>query len=532
MERERYRMNDLVLDVDSASLHRDTTEISLPALSFDLLVALARSAPKMLSADELIAQVWDGVAVADETLTQRVALLRRALGDSAKNPRYVRSIRGRGYALVPSVVPFEDEAPLRGGRRSAWVASAIVGILLLVTIGVATRRRAVDGPARTTTTSSTTVEEMVARADEYLARHQEEDNDRAVALYTKVLEAEADNLDALVGLSLGLSQRVTKFNRPATESDRALILADRALLLAPNLAAAHRARAAVLGSRGRVSGALEAYQQAAALDPEEVAASASAAYLMWIQGRLAEALETNLSVVGAADRLAYLHLQIASTLATLDFEPAAVVWFEKAQQLRSESIFTASTFAWLRLRQGRVSGAEELVRNALGQGVRNPELHMILGHIAQLRGEREQAKDHYQKALALNPKRSYAAIRLLVLERQAYFENEETITQKYRQTVESLHAARVAGDEWPGVAIDETLLHAAFGSVTEALITLDAAIDLGYRDADWLLLDPMLVTLRKNPAFFTRVERIRLAVASEREKVLRADWLPPDLLRP
>ena len=538
MERERYRVDDLVVDVDSARVHRGNNEVPLPGLSMDLLVELARSAPKMVSADELILRVWKGVAVADETLTQRVALLRRALGDSAKNPRYVRSIRGRGYILAATVVPLAEEAPppssvlptgVPAPNPWAWrvlAGAAVLGLLLLLAALQFSRRTA--EPLRT---AAPTAEELLLRAEDYLARHQERDNERAVALYRRVLARKTDHVDALVGLSLALSQRVTKFNHPLAGVDEALTLANRALTLAPNSASAHRARAAALGSHARVREALAAYQRAAALDPEMVAAVASEAYLLWVQGRLAEALETNLSVADSADVLPYLDLQMASTLASLGFEPAAVVWFEKAMELRSESVFAGSTFAMLRLRQGRFADAEQLVHQAQVAGVRQPELPLILGHISLLRGRDHEAEGHYSEALALNPTHSQAKTRLLILKTQTG-DPPSRLIPRYEQAIEELRRAREAGDEWPTVAIDEALLHTAFGKPEAALQALDAAIDLGYREADWLLLDPMLAPLRDHPAFFSRIEQIRLAVASEREKVLQAAWLPPHLLRP
>jgi DNA-binding winged helix-turn-helix (wHTH) protein len=100
--RERYRFADLRLDIPAALLTRaDGEVVPLPLLSFELLVALVRRAPDVVSADELIGTVWAGLAVSDETLTQRVALLRRALGDDARQPRYLRAVRGHGYQLIP-----------------------------------------------------------------------------------------------------------------------------------------------------------------------------------------------------------------------------------------------------------------------------------------------------------------------------------------------------------------------------------------------------------------------------------------------
>jgi TolB-like protein/DNA-binding winged helix-turn-helix (wHTH) protein/thioredoxin-like negative regulator of GroEL len=77
----------------------------MPTLSFDLLVALVRAAPGLLTYDQLMERVWAGVVVNPETVTQRVKLVRDALGDDSHEPRYIARVRSRGYRIVPPVVP-------------------------------------------------------------------------------------------------------------------------------------------------------------------------------------------------------------------------------------------------------------------------------------------------------------------------------------------------------------------------------------------------------------------------------------------
>src|SRR5688572_30283257 len=83
--------------------------IELPKLSFDLLLALVRSAPDVVSIDALLTRVWPGVVVSPETVVQRVKMLREALNDRAAEPRYIIALRMRGYRLVAEVS--KTEAP-------------------------------------------------------------------------------------------------------------------------------------------------------------------------------------------------------------------------------------------------------------------------------------------------------------------------------------------------------------------------------------------------------------------------------------
>jgi DNA-binding winged helix-turn-helix (wHTH) protein len=121
-ELEVYEISDLVIDLARQRVTRADAEIALPKLSFDLLLVLMRAAPAVLSNNELMAQVWPGLVVSPETVSQRVKLLRDALGDDPRAPRYIAGLRGRGYRLIPEVRSVE-EAPPRLSRQPSPVQS-------------------------------------------------------------------------------------------------------------------------------------------------------------------------------------------------------------------------------------------------------------------------------------------------------------------------------------------------------------------------------------------------------------------------
>jgi len=525
MPRERYRIADLTVDVDAVAVTRDGEpgkQVPLPGLSFDLLVALARRAPSVVTADDLITAVWAGTAVSDETLTQRVALLRRALGDDAKNPRYVRAVRGRGYQLAAAVTALADSmpAPRRLRKTGPAVLATVVAALLAlgITLFVVLLHRRTQ-PATTNLAASPSVQELLERAGSYLRRHQEPNNELAIELYQRALHREPDNPQALAGLSLALGQRATKFNRHGGESDQAVALAQHALARDPRLGLAHHALALAFDSKGQVSKALAGYLRAADLEPEPSAALASAANLLQVQGHLAAALETNLRAAqGKGETPIYLEVQMGATLAALGDDQAAAVWFERALELRPDNVFAAAAYARMRLSQNRPREADEIAAQAIRRGIRRPELAAIRGDVALLGGEDRKAKAFYQEALSIAPGFSEAETRLLLLDHREAGAVRPDLETRYRAALAGLRQGRAEGDEWPGGALNEALLATGFGDHAAALHALDIAIDLGARDADWLLLDPMLAGLRKEPAFTGRIERIRGLVAAERQR--------------
>jgi TolB-like protein/DNA-binding winged helix-turn-helix (wHTH) protein len=106
----KYRVGDLTIDTGTQVVSRDGAPIALPKLSYDLLLVLVRAAPNLLSLDELMRLVWPGIVVSPETVSQRIKLLRDALGDNPHEPRYIAGLRGRGYQLIAAVKEPETES--------------------------------------------------------------------------------------------------------------------------------------------------------------------------------------------------------------------------------------------------------------------------------------------------------------------------------------------------------------------------------------------------------------------------------------
>jgi TolB-like protein/DNA-binding winged helix-turn-helix (wHTH) protein/Tfp pilus assembly protein PilF len=128
----RLRVDDLAVDLERRSVRRGAELLDIPDRSFRLLEALIRHAPELVSKDQLIAEVWDDAVVSDETLAQRVRLLRQSLGDDSRNPRYIGSVRGRGYRLIARMGE-TGATPAKRRRGTIWfiaAAALLVGIAL------------------------------------------------------------------------------------------------------------------------------------------------------------------------------------------------------------------------------------------------------------------------------------------------------------------------------------------------------------------------------------------------------------------
>jgi DNA-binding winged helix-turn-helix (wHTH) protein len=105
--RSGFRLENWLVEPELDRISRGGEPVHLQPLEMDLLVLLAARAGRVIAPRNLIDAVWEGRIVAESALSRTVAGLRRALGDDAREPRYVETIPRRGYRLVGKVTALE-----------------------------------------------------------------------------------------------------------------------------------------------------------------------------------------------------------------------------------------------------------------------------------------------------------------------------------------------------------------------------------------------------------------------------------------
>jgi DNA-binding winged helix-turn-helix (wHTH) protein len=291
--RPRYRLDDLLIDVACQRVERDGKVLEVAGLSFRLLHYLLQQAQRVVGFDELMAQVWAPAVVNEETLTQRVRLLRQALCEDGRNPRYLRSVRGQGYQLcaAPELLPPVPAAASRRARPVRAIGWAVAVLAVVLASGLSWQVW-LRPPVATAMPSSP----LLQRAAYYAGIGQQDDNERAIGLYQQRLRQAPDDNLALVGLSRAYSARVCLFNADPAWAVRAEALARQVIAAQPDAAGGHAALAYSQDCRGQVAAALAGYEQALQRNPADDATRASAAYLYQRKGQLAQALAANLAV--------------------------------------------------------------------------------------------------------------------------------------------------------------------------------------------------------------------------------------------
>ena len=100
----RLRFADFDLDTEGRSLLRGEHSVALEPRAFDLLAYLVRNADRTVAKAELLRAVWPSVRVTDASVDQAIRSVRRALGDDARAPRFVRTIPRRGVQFIAPVM--------------------------------------------------------------------------------------------------------------------------------------------------------------------------------------------------------------------------------------------------------------------------------------------------------------------------------------------------------------------------------------------------------------------------------------------
>jgi DNA-binding winged helix-turn-helix (wHTH) protein/TolB-like protein/Tfp pilus assembly protein PilF len=128
--RSGLRIGEWLADPTTHELRRAGDRLRIEPKAMEVLVALAARAGEVVSREALLAEVWPGVVVGDEALTQCIIKLRRALGDNPKQPAYIETISKRGYRLIAPLGGEPAPLPIRNRRRGLWGVVAVVAALV------------------------------------------------------------------------------------------------------------------------------------------------------------------------------------------------------------------------------------------------------------------------------------------------------------------------------------------------------------------------------------------------------------------
>ena len=155
-----YEFGPFVLDTAQQRLTRGETVVQLTPKTYDTLLVLVENHGRLLTKDELMKAVWPDSFVDESNLTQQVSMIRRALGETGGERRYIATIAGRGYRFEAPVTQTVKEQPVENlaepepttavpPQRGPLMIPALAFVLMgLLGLGYLLYQRAQPGPER------------------------------------------------------------------------------------------------------------------------------------------------------------------------------------------------------------------------------------------------------------------------------------------------------------------------------------------------------------------------------------------------
>jgi DNA-binding winged helix-turn-helix (wHTH) protein/tetratricopeptide (TPR) repeat protein len=485
---ERYRVCDLLVEVDTRRVLRGGEEVHLTELSFDVLVVLLRRAPGVVSKRQLMNEVWQGLVVEPDTVKKRITLLRESLADGERQDPLIRVVRGRGYAISTLVERLDANSPHQGKN---WRHSlTVLGVLALFALGLTlavvmlsrddASEQSTDftaKPAATTVGTGAPVAEtdpFIDHADidplAYQAYLEGRMLRRTVNGLAKAITALERAIDIEPGFAaayaeLGLCKLTSSgrgmIDHRQSELDAARKLTKRALELDSQLPLAYAAASAVASVDWNWLGAETLLQKGLSISPDDE-------YLLAYQSRMA-------SIRG--------DLEIAITLGLPLVEH------------RVTDGGLHHTMGGHYYRAGRYREAIDSYRHALRLSPGRPDTHMAIGRIRAIQGDPDAAL----REMALEPHPDCQLYGFVIAHTTA---GNESVANGMLEKLISVGAKR-----W---AYRIGALHAYRGDIDKAFGSLDLAYAL--RDSGLIKIktDPLLDSIRDDPRYVELLVRMKL----------------------
>jgi len=516
----RYIIDDLTLDIQRGELYRATNVIALPKLSYDLLLALAESSPALLSQAELMQKVWPERVIGDETLKQRVKLLRKTLGDNASSPKYIEAVRGRGYRLLPEVtceciikrppavmldLTANDLFPNLSVKHfpRIWQKLSFVGFALLIMLMVSiimsrffyplptslekakTALNQQQGSAvneAATYLPKTKAEKYYQKGKEYYQRYRAQDNEIAIDFFNKAINELASFSDAYAGLSQAYSQKYFQFKGDEQDKKQAIDNAYLAITYGGDSVEAFKALGNAYYVSGWLSRSINVHLRAFEKDKSNAEVATNLGFIYSEQGNFKLALDWHKKAYQLDGSYPVAALHTAITLQRIGAFDLAEKWFEKTLNLQPDYMLAIYHRAQSLIEQEQYQRAQTVLTSALN---RYPQQVLLLEALADcyyFQGQLIEAQKQYRALSLLSTynqiNRAYVLSLILDNEPLNKKENDAKITE----ATNHLKSLLAAGYEKPQTSFLLAQIYAFQQETQHALRYIVQAIEQGHKN--------------------------------------------------
>ncbi len=315
-ETDRFQLGEWTLCTRSNRLIRGNEVIDLEHRLVVLLQFFIAHPDQLLSKESLLANIWSGRVVNDDSLAVAVSHLRKALGDDARAPRFIKTIPGRGYVWIGGAAAAgNQQAASTAWPRWIYVVPVLLGVAgLVIWYALSPPREQAPLPvsgevlaqaeARLTNTDPEQWRLAIRELRHWLVQHPDTAEAYGLIVRAKLRLLEGQGLDSSCDELLGLIERSLQL-----QPDQPLVLMEQGNLL--------------FWCRHGQEGAEASYRRAMSLAPEDARIPMQYAQLLLAQGRFEESLA---------------QMELSRRLNPLNYSMPLVVWILQMQRRDEQAL--------------------------------------------------------------------------------------------------------------------------------------------------------------------------------------------------
>ena len=501
----KYRLDDLQIDLIAERVYRGSDELKVSGLNFKLLAFLLKHDVEVVTFDQIIEGVWSPTQVNNETIAQRVRLLRVALNPTGEFSQYIRSVRGSGYQLCsqPELL-LPAKTRLTPSLKLYHLAGAFFLLLSLIFIGVFFTSSEDSSPL-------TTYQKRLERAQHYLNQGEKADIERALTLLELIQLDGSNDPDWLLAKSFALSASVCRYGADAVLALEAETLSKRALSLDDTATHAFFTLGFSHDCRGHTRQAISYYKQAIerASDPERVNTSALA-YLLGETGAIAESLALHKALENLQVREDFLYLQLGRNYELLQYHELAAGYYQLSFELYPDNVFSNVALPFYLFKQGKFEQSR-VIMDVAKQRPHHADFYVLQAEHDLLAGDSSAALESLQQAISLQPNNNYYQTLRVILTvplDSDYLEKRASEIESYSGLEDNAYAA-----------LELALVYSTLGHTQKAEQMLVHAIKVGYLDSLLLERSRLFSSLRDLPDFKNTSRLLDQLVVAQRENV-------------
>ena len=523
------KIQELEVNESTAKVTLSGAPVELPKLSFMLLLTLIRHAPSVVTHEQLINEVWKNKVVSDDTISQRIKLLRQALNDNPKDPRYIATIRGQGYQLAS---PIKDLNVKRNALNNlARLNPILLALLIVISLAGITYLTLSTSPQAAISTALETdshfnpeihsineeARKYYFNGRTYLSRRTENHTKSALAQFEKAVEIDPDYALAYVGIAHSYNEQYEHYQKDAILLEHSIKASRKAIELMPEIFEPYHSLAIAYHKLEQYSEAKRYYRKTLSINSDHLDTLNNLSVLERLDENYEQSLILAFRIIERSPRHSLAYIQIAENYRKTGYYDQAEAWYQKTLNYGPHNRYAQFTLCSLQLKTNKLDAAQQSCSDMVNWDPKDAWGYEWVGELALLRGDIDKAIKHFKKAKELES--NYSKFRYASLMLEAAKETDEDLQQ---YLVESLASMKKFHQEQPdsiGGILNLCNYYAVIGPKEELYYWMNTLLNTQFFDYLDFINSSNYSHLQNDKTFLELVDKIKQKQLKTNQKI-------------